>query len=68
MEPTAAESIAEELREQAWQIERNIEGIKGKLSRKDVPEDKKRLLRFNLDKARAALNERQENLSDFMRI
>ncbi len=68
MEPTPAELLADEQKERARQIEGNIEGIERKLARPDVPEDMKRLLRFNLDKACTALRDCQEDLSDFTRI
>jgi len=68
MEQVAVEPVAARLQRRAWKIGRNIEGIEGKLARGDVPEDKKRLLRFNLDKACTAFRACQEDLSDFTRI
>lgn len=62
------EQMAERMNERARNIETNIAGIQKKLDRKDVPEDMKRLLRYNLDKAYTALRVCQEGLSDFTRI
>ena len=62
------ELINDQAREKVEKIATNIEGLSRKLGDPRVPEDKKRLLQFNLDKALRALRECQNNLSDFAGI
>jgi hypothetical protein len=70
-ETTVGEAMVEELERKVVKIEGNIRDIKNKLKREDIPNDKKRLLEFNRDKAEEALsvlNKQLETLSDFIRI
>jgi hypothetical protein len=68
-EPTSVgDLIASELNEKMDKLLINIGGIERKLGRKDVPEDVKNLLRFNLKKVCAAMQVCQEQLEDFSRI